>query len=288
MVRRTVKRVKYVEPTRAERIEQERQSLFEHATPLTIAPPNRWFTVGESVRYGNLANCVIIEVIGDGQAYIIEADESGRDVVKGTRCIRAAYWCDVFKEYVVGLGNFTKPRLLGHGVTTSFSSLYFMYVHHGLVCNPAYQRGYVWTDVDRTALLDTVYDHLEIGSFLLVRNAGYLHKDDVTPIEYVTLDGRSVSIPRNENYVTEIIDGQQRLTTLIRFMMDQFSYRGYSYSELPMGDRNHLDAFSVQYRLLESESVTEKDLLKLFLMVNRGVAQSEEHLASVRARLGSM
>jgi hypothetical protein len=176
----------------------------------------------------------------------------------------------------------------GGATQSSLDSMMHLYTADGLVCDPEYQRGYVWTDEDRNQLLDSIFDRMDIGKFVLVRNAGYNHEGDHTLMKYVTITGEHVEIERCNNYCVEIIDGQQRLTTILRFMMDLYPYRGWSYSKLNFRDRCDFDTSMIQYHLLRDDEMTRKQILQMFMKVNRGVPQQPEHLEKIRKMLEAM
>jgi hypothetical protein len=263
---------------------------FKNADPKFIATPNRYFNVGDPVRVGALDECTIADILFGGKAYVI------RHMSKPTRDDPGSYerfgtwwWLDVWP-----MNAFKSPDRLfqegwrGGAVQSALDSLMHLYTYDGLVCNPEYQRGYVWTDEDRNQLLDSIFDRMDIGKFVLVRNEGYNHEGDHTLVKYKTITGEDVEIERCKNYCVEIIDGQQRLTTIIRFMLDLYEYRGRKYSNLNFRDRCDFDTFSVHYRLLREEEMTRKQILQMFMKVNRGVPQQPEHLEKVRKLLEAM
>src|SRR6185437_9104589 len=91
-----------------------------------------------------------------------------------------------------------------------------------------------------------------------------------------------ITVPKCKDYSYTVVDGQQRLTTLINFYLDKFSYKGRFFSELTNQDRIYFNGTSVSYRIISEEQLTRKEILRLFLQANRGVPQSPEHLAKVQ------
>jgi hypothetical protein len=187
----------------------------------------------------------------------------------------------------------TVPRLFSTyqrhpALNTSLDGI-IHYLHSGgIVCDPLYQRDYVWSEDNKDQLIESVFDRLDIGSFLFVRHAGYKHKGDATTKTYRTLMGTDVVIPRQDDYTVSIIDGQQRLTTLLDFYMDRRPYKGVYFSQLHPSDRHEFEDFSVMLRIIEEDKVSEKDIVRMFLQSNRGVPQTPEHLDKVRAMYESM
>lgn len=258
-------------------------------TPMSlIPPPTRTFEPGEAAAVGNLKDVAIVEELFDGLAYLYTCTWTERDKEPITK-YRASWWFDIEKLRDTS----DVPRLFApyvrHRVTYSdLSSI----VHHlssgGIVCDPRYQRGYVWTEANREALIESIFDRLDIGSFLFIRSAGYLHKDDDSTKEYRTLDGRLIKLPRCEDNTVAIIDGQQRLSTILNFMLGRWAYKGLFFSQMNKRDQIEFEQTSVGYRIVEEEQTNEKEIVRMFLQANRGVPQSPEHLAAVQALYDSM
>lgn len=277
-------------PTIEEQIAKAKDAFYHwDNTPISLQPrPTRAFEVGEQVNIGNLKEVFIDEVLEDGMAYLyhctwIERDED--PVIQ----YRVAWWFDVNKTK----NNVDAPRLMSEyrqypAISTSLDSILHYLVSGGIVCDPRYQRGYVWTEQNKDALIESVFDRLDIGSFLFVSNSGYLHSKDSGMRLYKTIDGREASIPKCDDYTMAIIDGQQRLTTLLDFVLGRRAYKGMFYSQLNPRDRHEFEQASVMLRIVKEDSVSEKDIIRMFLQSNRGVPQSPEHMANVQALYESM
>ena len=129
--------------------------------------------------------------------------------------------------------------------------------------NPSYQRDLVWTPQQKEALIETIFDHGAIGCF------AFAYHD-------------SLDLP-----LYEIVDGKQRLSTLVEFSQDQFPVRGRYYSELSMHDMGIFNRAPVTVFQLENASL--RDILVLFLRINRcGTPVDNKHIAKVRALLTSL
>jgi hypothetical protein len=85
--------------------------------------------------------------------------------------------------------------------TVSTASVFGFYISQkqddDLELNPDYQRDYVWDEANAQALLYSIFNHLPIGSVSVI------------------LD------PKADKYC-EIVDGKQRITTLLRFYENEF------------------------------------------------------------------
>lgn len=259
---------------------------FNHTDAAMIATPDREFKVGDKVQVGHLHNCVVADVFLDGKAIVVDYFRTDRE---GTfPGIGVWWWFECIWDPETTAPKFTRVPYRGQVSTSSIDSLLHMYSHDGLACNPEYQRGYVWTQADQEALFDSIFARMTIGSFVFVRNHGYLHKGKVGTKRYISMDGKVVDIPLENNYTVEVIDGQQRATTIIRFLTGQITYRGYTFHQLNRTDRNELLGTQFTYRLINEEDVERKELLELFLQVNRGVPQDPSHLAKVQALYDAM
>jgi hypothetical protein len=129
-----------------------------------------------------------------------------------------------------------------------------------------YQRPYVWTDEDRFRLLDTIYRNGNIGTFLFAENARF-------------------RLGKGTRY-HDIIDGKQRLTTLIYFAANQFPDRnGQYYKDFSQEAELRFRNFSnFAFQCLRYRDYTPETVKELFLATNTlGVAQSVEHIQTVKS-----
>lgn len=258
-------------------------------TPKSLIPaPTREFVVGEEAVVGALKDVVILEVLEDGYAYLYSCTWTERDKEPTTQ-YRASWWIDVEKKR----DNSNVPRLFSpyrlHPCSNSdISAIIHHILNGGLVCDPRYQRDYVWSNANKDALIESIFDHVDIGSFLFVRHAGFNHENDESIRTYRTLDGRDVDVKRNEDYTVAIIDGQQRLTTIIDFMLGRRAYKGVFFSQMHQRDQIDFERTSISFRIIEEEKVSEKEIVRMFLRSNRGVPQTPEHIAKVQAMYESM
>lgn len=278
--------------TKEEQIKQVLSNNVCFDTSIThLQPkPTRFFEVGEEVIIGNLKNVVIEEILFDGLAYIYSCLWAEKQGGEGITKYQVSWWFDINK---IDSRPNNVPRLMNEGRTFSTTSsdldgvLFFMN-SNGLVVDPTYQREYVWTEENKDALIESIFDRLDIGSFLFVRHHGYLHQDDTTEMKYRTLDGREVSVMAKDDYTVVIIDGQQRLTTICDFVLGRRPYKGIYFSQLHWRDQIEFLGSTVSYRIVNEELTNEKEILRMFLQANRGVPQTPEHLAKVQAIYDAM
>ncbi|MEU3477160.1 DUF262 domain-containing protein [Streptomyces sp. NPDC033754] len=120
-----------------------------------------------------------------------------------------------------------------------------------LVLNPSFQRGPVWTTTARTYLIDTILHGYPIPKVLMRTH----------------IDRTSHRIFR------EVVDGQQRLRTIIDFAAGKFklgirskSYRGANYSSLPGELQDKFLAYKITAEQLINAS--DSDVLEVFARIN--------------------
>ena len=68
-----------------------------------------------------------------------------------------------------------------------------MAYHRGLIDNPDYQRGYVWTLEDKQKLIQSIFNRADIGKFVFIEDENY------------------------REYRLEVIDGKQRLRAILDY-----------------------------------------------------------------------
>jgi hypothetical protein len=252
-----------------------------------VPEPTRRYSVGEKVRLGNLSDVTVIEVLDD-KSYVVQATRSDRE---GQSTVYLARWWYEFEKLPVT--KILVPRLSSEyrqlpGRSADLDSLITLLTHGGVVFDPKYQRGYVWNEDNKDALIESVFDHLDIGSFLILSRSGYLHKGSTAVRSYTNLDGEAISIPVADDYSNVIIDGQQRLTTLVHFILDKRPYKGVYFSQMNQLDRYEFISHPVMWKTADEEDTTEKEVVRMFLQANRGVPQAPEHVAMVKALYDSM
>lgn len=179
--------------------------------------PTYRFAVGDRVQVGQLPNCVVEEVMDDGAMYLIR--------ITTTNHVEYSCWAwtsvrplDDDKDTHFAKRNSALSRL--HYSNRSMYSLLSYHYLFGVDFNPDYQRGSVWDEEDREKLLDSIFAGREIGRFVF--------KQLSLPFNRTNDDG---------NYY-EIVDGKQRLLTLLAFYENRFPYKGVFYNDLSVLDKN--------------------------------------------------
>lgn len=126
---------------------------------------------------------------------------------------------------------------------------------------PDYQRDYVWSLEDKRDLIESIFDGIEIGRIVL-------HEEFDTN-------------KSSDTWCFEVIDGKQRLGTILEYYKDKFSVRNKLYSELSERDQRKFS--NILIPVIEVKNLSRKDQLNLFIKVNTtGKVMSEEHLNKVK------
>lgn len=150
---------------------------------------------------------------------------------------------------------------------TTIESLLRKNYSFGIDLDPEYQRGYVWDRGDKELLLDSIFKNIDIGKFVLI------HLFDEEWFE--------------RDYSYEILDGKQRLSTLIEFYENKLSYKGKYYNDLSGIDK--ITFKEHQVAIAEVRETDKKTVLKYFLMLNRtGKSMDKLHLDEVEKMLNDM
>lgn len=215
-----------------------------------IPEPTYKFSVGDEVRCGNFKKSIISEIFYDGKIYGIDciATENNYGKPYDYETYRVFAWYEV-RPIKIGKSSFTTNFNVDLRFNnSSISSLLHKNYHFGIDKEPAYQRDYVWDDKDREMLLDSIFMKADIGKFVLV-------KHDYNEWEQY-------------GFGYEILDGKQRLKTLLDFYENKFSYKGFYYNDLSFMDRNTFLEHHIA--LAEISDVNKKDIIKYFLMLNQG------------------
>ena len=259
------------ELTAEEKLEQKKQNELNNIKREVpyINEPSYRFNVGDKVCYGAMKESIIDEVLYDGKVYglkcIATDNNYGRPYDYET--YRVIPWMQI-RPIGYGDTDFTENEDVRLNFNNSnIEHLIQMHYHFGIDFNPDYQRGYVWTQEDKELLLDSVFKNIDIGKFALIR---------LSDAEWIERD-----------FGYEILDGKQRLSTLIEFYENKLAYKGKYYNDLSWKDRITFKNHNVSVAEVQSEN--KKTILKYFLMLNRtGKAMDKSQLDKVENMLNEI
>lgn len=233
----------------------------EHGHTL-IHPPTYKFNPGDTALYGNHTGTEILEKTEDSKFYRIRVNYEERDGPKTRETIIP--WFELTPKQN-DVDNLSKPdRLRYRTLNTDVDGLLSRADHFGVDFKPDYQRGLVWTPSQKDELLETIFDRGAIGTF--------------------SFNQRSYS---TEEPLYEIVDGKQRLSTLIQFRQNQFSFKNRRYFELSKQDK--LVFRQTPTLIYDLEAAKKEEVLLLFLRVNRrGTPVDIEHIKTVEKQLAEL
>lgn len=130
----------------------------------------------------------------------------------------------------------------------AFGSIKKLFDEKKIYINYDYQRGDVWTNTQQIELIRSIFNSYSIGVLVL----------------YI-----------NDSDQFEILDGQQRLLTIRKYLNDKLNLDRSDikpYSELEDQDKMFLNAYSVGYLKLKSHNpeTKEEDIIQTFLRLQEG------------------
>lgn len=233
-----------------------------------IPEPTYKFEIGEEVAIGNLADVHISESFENGKIYLVDyatkkkkvSYETGKmveEIVLEHGHKKYFYWIDLrpvnkSDETLVNNGDL---RL--HFLQQQVSSLLNKVYHFGVDMNPEYQRDFCWELEDKVALIDSIFNNIDIGKFVFVHN------------DYC------------DEYLYEILDGKQRLRAILDFYENRFAYKGKYFNDLSKIDQNWFENYGIS--VAEVLPTDKKEILNYFVMLNTtGKPVDTKHIDKVK------
>jgi hypothetical protein len=241
---------------------------MERGLELGILPlnPTRKFNIGDRVHMGAHEEVYVREIYKDGLYYLCEAIGVKRQKdVPPSNELHIEGWYEIW-PYGKSNGNsqFRQVEdLYIRNLNGDIDSLLYMVYgsYAGVDFDGEYQREHVWTLEDKEALIDSIFNNVDIGKFL------FAQRRESHPGKYY-----------------EVIDGKQRLTALCEFFEDRFTYRGYYFSELSFTDKQKFRSHGVAYGYLENPTL--ENIYKSFIKMNTcGKPMDHKHIDKVKKLL---
>ena len=242
----------------------------EHAMGLGLIPlfPTRYFEVGERVTLGAHEEVYVREIHGDGLFYVCEAMgvKRGRETQPHDE-MHVNSWVDLYKYDQNLPTQFTKEekyyvRQLNSGIDSLLSMVYAS--HAGVDFDVEYQREHVWELEDKVALIDSIYNNVDIGKIVFVQ----LHEGT-----------------KGKYY--QVLDGKQRMTALCEFYEDRFPYKGFYFSNLSWQDKHTFRNHPITYGFLENPD--KRGIYETFVKLNTcGKPMDHKHIEKVQKLLDDL
>jgi hypothetical protein len=261
MARGKTKKVELTfEERQQESVKRDLDRLLEEYE--TIPEPTYKFNIGDSVIIGNLKDVTVEKIIDDGKLYVVDYTGIDHNYVspKRTEHCKGVWMWTALRKPNDNKNSFVKNNDIRISYSQRTISALFTHAYHfGFDLDPIYQRGLVWHLEDKVALIDSIFNNVDIGKFTFIKPDNIMEKN-------------------------EVLDGKQRLTTLLEFYEDRFEYKGYKFSDLSIRDQCHIEDYSISWG--ESEHLTEEQKLRYFIKLNTtGKPMDEKHIEKVKHML---
>lgn len=154
------------------------------------------------------------------------------------------------------------PPPLMNGQNRDFPLSHYIHKHQqaqeegftGLICGfrlPPFQRPFVWTAEQQVRFIESCWLELDIGRFVVTQDLDVDDRDRL------------------------IIDGQQRLTTLQRYLDNEFPVFGLYWKDLTRGEQRRMDRVNASTLVL-SDNLDETFLRELYNRLNFGGTPHQE------------
>lgn len=247
-----------------ERLERE---YNEHIKHLFLYPePTYFFNIGDKVAIGRLLDVTIIDVCENGKfykiRYSVEHNNYGKPYIE-EGIERYEPWFSLRP-----LSNTTESLIQNGDVLMNFSTTHIGDIlskayHFGIEMNPDYQRDYVWDESDKVALIDSIFNNVDIGKFC------FIHRD------------------YSEERLYEVLDGKQRIRAILDFYENRFPYKGKYFNDLSVRDQNWFENYTISSAQISNEN--RKQILRYFLLLNKsGRKMDEKQLEKVQEMYDSI
>ena len=244
-------------------IREDKLKVFKSDNFKHISEPTYKFNVGDEVAIGNLYNVHVIASFENNKIYEIEYSYTNTNYGN-------PYEVENQHQFVSWINirpmkNSNISLIQNEDLNLSYSSrdigdIFGKVYHFGVDFNPDYQRDFVWDINDKVALIDSIFNNVDIGKFVFV------HKEYNTDTMY------------------EILDGKQRINAILEYYENRFPYKGLYFNDLCHRDQNHFE----NYRITEAEvsDITKEQVLRYFLKLNtNGRVMSKEQISKVAKML---
>lgn len=216
--------------------------------------PNRFFEVGQKVVVGSLEDVVVVDILENGRFIVIEYTNRQKFAPSdktGQRVHRVMPWFNVYPVVEESESLIRNKDLELTFMNTTIDSALSKIYGNGVNFDVEYQRDYCWSLEDKQDLIDSIFNHVDIGKIVLV------NRDVLEP--------------------WEVLDGKQRLSTIKDFYEDKFTYKGKKYSELTKNDRNYFKMYPLPTAVLDTED--NDVIIRQFIKLNTcGKSMSKEDI----------
>ena len=134
-----------------------------------------------------------------------------------------------------------------------------------------YQRGFIWNLEQKQLLIDSIYNHIEIGKFLLKRRSWQDILNQLSDNDHA--------------YDYDCVDGKQRLLSIMEFLQNKYPdlYGNYWKDLSKIAQHRFLDYGKLTCGIL-NENTSDELVKETFLTLNfTGTPMSKEHIEYVKS-----
>jgi hypothetical protein len=254
-------------------IENRLEKQLAEVRSTRINEPTIHYGIGQRVALGAHNEVIVKEILDNGKIYKVHIysvyGENQQNAGKvHTDEDRYVVWHDL-EKYCTNVENdkivklYKQSDLNFHFMSSQIGSL-FHYYYDNLDMSPDYQRGNVWNLDDKVSLIDSIFNDIDIGKFVIVFT-GYTG---------------------NSHY--EILDGKQRLNAIIEFYENRFEYMGKTYYNLNGFDQSKFCNHMISLARVD-QTLTSEMKYRYFLRLNTGgKVQDPKHIEYVKGLLDSV
>ena len=249
-----------------ELLESDLKRVREQYTP----EPAYFHEVGDEITYGAWDYTKILEVFDDGKFYKCFSSTTNHNTNQGRSIYSEKEHYLPWYEAGFLFDALSDERLeqqddirISYQQRDMMALLMKMVDRYGIDLEPEYQRGNVWTDLQKYSLIESIFKNIDIGKFTVIRRPWGTHPDiPMTPKLY------------------EMLDGKQRLTAIFEYYTGKFMYQGRYFYQLHWRDQHHFKHYNISYA--ETEPLTNEQKYRYFLKLNTtGTPVDEKHIDKV-------
>lgn len=258
------KKVEKVIETPEQRRERDYNNIIKEKLPY-CPEPTYTFNVGDMVEIGRLEDVYVVGVYENSRIYEIDytsVNHNYGDPIRNEHQQMFVEWFNIrpYRELQPETTLIKNQDLRMNFMQTHLSSLMNKTYHFGVDFEPDYQREYVWELEDKIALIDSIFNNIDIGKFAFI-HLGY---------------------GGNNSY--EILDGKQRMRAILDYFENRFAYKGKYFNDLSIREQDHFEDYSIS--VAETHNADRKQVLKYFLTLNKhGRIMDKKQLEKVEKML---
>lgn len=241
------KKKKEIELTYEEKRQQDYDKFVNDRLEF-VPDPTYFYQVGDRVSIGNLKEVYVHDIFKDGKMYEIDYTSINNNYgnpIRHEHQRMFTTWLDIrpYNDEDDSNKLINNDDLRLNYSQRSMGDIFSKVYYFGVDFEPEYQRDYVWELNDKIALIDSIFNNIDIGKF------AFIH------LNY------------GEKYTYEILDGKQRLRAILDYYENRFKYNGKYFNELSWREQNHFENYNIS--IAEVQNSNRKQIMKYFVVLNK-------------------